>query len=147
MPALLLIMGLGSQMLLWEEDFCDQLAERGFWVIRFDNRDVGRSTILRGAHVPTRLELVLRDRRAAAYTLSDMADDILAGRAEGACVVQVAPSPDVIDVAPLGLRKDGASIYRPPGEARWVTAEQRGRSQPRSRASAAPASRSASSPE
>jgi pimeloyl-ACP methyl ester carboxylesterase len=75
MPALLLIMGLGSQMLLWQEDFCDELAERGFWVIRFDNRDVGRSTILRDAHVPTRLELVLRDPRAAAYTLSDMADD------------------------------------------------------------------------
>jgi conjugative relaxase-like TrwC/TraI family protein len=54
--------------------------------------------------------------------LSAMADDILAGRAEGAAVIQVAPSPDVIDVAPLGLRKDGASIYRPPGEARWVTA-------------------------
>jgi conjugative relaxase-like TrwC/TraI family protein len=54
--------------------------------------------------------------------LSAMADDILAGRAEGASVIQVAPSPDVIDVAPLGLRKDGASIYRPPGEARWVTA-------------------------
>jgi pimeloyl-ACP methyl ester carboxylesterase len=75
MPALLLIMGLGSQMLLWQEDFCDELAERGFWVIRFDNRDVGRSTILRDAHVPTRLELVLRDPRAAAYTLSDMAND------------------------------------------------------------------------
>ena len=75
MPALLLVMGLGSQMLLWQEDFCDQLAERGFWVIRFDNRDVGRSTILRDTHVPTRLELVLRDSRAAAYALSDMAND------------------------------------------------------------------------
>jgi pimeloyl-ACP methyl ester carboxylesterase len=75
MPALLLIMGLGSQMLLWEEDFCERLAERGFWVIRFDNRDVGRSTILRDAHVPTRLELVSRDPRGAAYTLSDMAND------------------------------------------------------------------------
>jgi pimeloyl-ACP methyl ester carboxylesterase len=75
MPALLLVMGLGSQMLLWQEDFCEQLAERGFWVIRFDNRDVGRSTILRDAHVPTRSELVRRDPRAAAYTLSDMAND------------------------------------------------------------------------
>jgi pimeloyl-ACP methyl ester carboxylesterase len=75
MPALLLIMGLGSQMLLWEDDFCEQLAERGFWVIRFDNRDVGRSTILREAHVPTRLELVRRDPRGAAYSLSDMAND------------------------------------------------------------------------
>jgi pimeloyl-ACP methyl ester carboxylesterase len=75
MPALLLIMGLGSQMLLWEEDFCELLAERGFWVIRFDNRDVGRSTILRDAHVPTRFELITRDPRGAAYTLSDMAND------------------------------------------------------------------------
>lgn len=74
-PALLLVMGLGSQMLLWREDFCELLAERGFWVIRFDNRDVGRSTILRDAHVPTRLELVLRDPRGAAYTPSDMAND------------------------------------------------------------------------
>jgi pimeloyl-ACP methyl ester carboxylesterase len=74
-PALLLIMGLGSQMLLWEDEFCEQLAERGFWVIRFDNRDVGRSTILRDAHVPTRWELVRRDPRGAAYTLSDMAND------------------------------------------------------------------------
>ena len=75
MPALLLVMGLGSQMLLWQEDFCEQLAERGFWVIRFDNRDVGRSTVLRDAHVPTRLELIRRDPRGAAYTLSDMAND------------------------------------------------------------------------
>ncbi|HEY3945765.1 MAG TPA: alpha/beta hydrolase [Solirubrobacteraceae bacterium] len=75
MPALLLVMGLGSQMLLWQEDFCEQLAERGFWVIRFDNRDVGRSTILRDTHVPTRLELIRRDPHGAAYTLSDMAND------------------------------------------------------------------------
>ena len=43
-PALLLIMGLGTQMVGWHEEFCGQLAERGFFVIRFDNRDVGRST-------------------------------------------------------------------------------------------------------
>lgn len=53
--------------------------------------------------------------------LSDMADDFLAGQAEGVTTIQVAPVPDVIDVAPLGLRKDGASIYRPPGETRYVT--------------------------
>lgn len=75
MPALLLIMGLGSQMVLWEDEFCNQLAGRGFWVIRFDNRDVGRSTILRDSHVPTRGQLLLRDPRGAAYTLEDMADD------------------------------------------------------------------------
>lgn len=74
-PALLLIMGLGSQMVLWEDEFCERLAERGFWVIRFDNRDVGRSTILRDAPVPTRAQLILRDPRGAAYKLEDLADD------------------------------------------------------------------------
>ena len=47
---LLLVMGLASQMILWDEEFCEQLAARGFWVIRFDNRDIGRSTRLRPAH-------------------------------------------------------------------------------------------------
>lgn len=55
--------------------------------------------------------------------LSGMADDVLAGRAEGVTVIQIAPVPDVIDVSRLGFRKDGASIYRPPGEARWVTSD------------------------
>src|SRR6266480_3089418 len=41
---LLLIMGLGAQMITWEDEFCRQLADRGFHVIRFDNRDVGLST-------------------------------------------------------------------------------------------------------
>ena len=43
-PPMLLVMGLASQMLLWEDEFCEQLAAQGFRVIRFDNRDVGRST-------------------------------------------------------------------------------------------------------
>ena len=43
-PPLLLVMGLGTQMLGWHEEFCEQLAERGFFVVRYDNRDVGRST-------------------------------------------------------------------------------------------------------
>jgi conjugative relaxase-like TrwC/TraI family protein len=54
--------------------------------------------------------------------LSDMTDDILGGRAEGVNVLQIAPVPDVVDVSRLGFRKDGTSIYRPPGEARYVTA-------------------------
>ena len=45
-PAVLLVMGLGTQMLGWHEDFCNDLAGRGFHVIRFDNRDIGRSTHL-----------------------------------------------------------------------------------------------------
>jgi pimeloyl-ACP methyl ester carboxylesterase len=74
-PALLLIMGLGTQMIAWRDDFCAGLADRGFFVVRFDNRDVGRSTRLDHLPVPTRGQLVRRDKRAASYTLEDMALD------------------------------------------------------------------------
>jgi pimeloyl-ACP methyl ester carboxylesterase len=74
-PPMLLVMGLGAQMILWDDEFCEALAERGFFVIRFDNRDVGRSTILRHAQIPSRTELLLRDPRAAAYSLDEMAGD------------------------------------------------------------------------
>src|SRR6266702_7270008 len=47
-PALLLIGGLGTQMISWDEEFCELLAGRGFWVIRFDNRDAGLSTWMDG---------------------------------------------------------------------------------------------------
>jgi pimeloyl-ACP methyl ester carboxylesterase len=70
----LLIMGLGTQMLAWQEDFCVELASRGFHVVRFDNRDVGRSTHLQGPP-PTISQLLRRSKRAARYTLADMADD------------------------------------------------------------------------
>jgi len=67
-------MGLGTQMVAWHEDFCRALAERGLHVVRFDNRDIGRSTHLQGPP-PTTRQLLLRSRRAARYTLADMADD------------------------------------------------------------------------
>jgi pimeloyl-ACP methyl ester carboxylesterase len=72
---LLLIMGLGTQMLGWDEELCVQLAERGFRVVRFDNRDIGHSTMLDGVGVPSRLSLFLGRRDGAAYLLSDMAAD------------------------------------------------------------------------
>ena len=75
-PALLLVMGLGTQMVAWPEDFCRQLAGRGYFVIRFDNRDVGRSTHMRG-RPPTLRQLLLRDKRAARYSLADMAADAI----------------------------------------------------------------------
>ncbi len=74
-PPILLVMGLASQMILWDDDFCEQLAGEGFWVIRFDNRDIGRSTIMRDAHVPTRWQLTVRDPKGASYTLDEMAAD------------------------------------------------------------------------
>src|SRR3954470_21078994 len=74
-PALLLVMGLATQMLGWREAFCAQLAQRGFYVVRYDNRDVGRSTRFSSHRPPTTAQLLRRDARAAAYTLADMADD------------------------------------------------------------------------
>ena len=74
-PALLLVMGLNSQMLLWEDEFCERLADRGFWVIRFDNRDCGRSTVLREAPIPKRWQLLARQPGCAVYSLDDMASD------------------------------------------------------------------------
>ena len=72
-PALL-IMGLGTQMLGWHEDFCQALADRGFYVVRFDNRDAGRSTHVQGAP-PTIPQLLRRSRAAAHYSLRDMTED------------------------------------------------------------------------
>jgi pimeloyl-ACP methyl ester carboxylesterase len=73
-PPVLLVMGLATQMIAWHEDFCTELAGRGFYVIRFDNRDIGRST-----HAdfppPSVSEMLRRRLRPEQYSLSDMADD------------------------------------------------------------------------
>ena len=74
-PALLLVIGLGTQMIGWDADFCSQLADRGFFVLRYDNRDVGRSTHLDYRPPPTTREILTRRHRNPAYTLGDMADD------------------------------------------------------------------------
>jgi pimeloyl-ACP methyl ester carboxylesterase len=73
-PTALLVMGLGTQMIAWHEDFCRELAARELHVVRFDNRDIGRSTHLAG-RPPTVPQLLRRSRAAAVYTLADMADD------------------------------------------------------------------------
>ena len=77
-PPLLLIMGLGTQMVAWQEDFCEQLADRGFWVIRYDNRDVGHSTRFDDTPPPNPGRLIARRMGELAYTLGDMADDAAA---------------------------------------------------------------------
>ena len=71
---IVLVMGLGTQMIHWEDGFCGLLAREGFRVIRFDNRDVGRSTRLDGAP-PGRLAMLSGLPMSLAYTLDDMADD------------------------------------------------------------------------
>jgi pimeloyl-ACP methyl ester carboxylesterase len=80
-PALLLIMGFTAQMVAWEEEFCQQLANRGHFVIRFDNRDCGLSTKLHG--VPSNSDAVIMaammetEMPPVPYTLSDMAADAM----------------------------------------------------------------------
>jgi pimeloyl-ACP methyl ester carboxylesterase len=74
---LLLVMGLATQMIAWDDEFCSLLADRGFRVIRFDNRDTGRSTKLRSAGVPSRIDMTIGRRSTAPYLLRDMARDTL----------------------------------------------------------------------
>jgi pimeloyl-ACP methyl ester carboxylesterase len=78
---LLLIMGLGAQMIHWDDDFCRQMAARGFRVIRFDNRDIGKSGKLTGGARLTPMELLklrfLKIPVAAPYKLYDMAQDVI----------------------------------------------------------------------
>lgn len=77
---LVLVMGIGAQMILWPDGFCDALAARGFRVIRFDNRDVRRSTRMDHLGVPpmgrTLLGSLVGMRVVAPYSLEDMADDV-----------------------------------------------------------------------
>jgi pimeloyl-ACP methyl ester carboxylesterase len=78
---LLLIMGLGLQMIAWDDAFCEALAARGFYVIRFDNRDVGLSTSFDAYGDPNPLRVFddLRRKRpvTAPYLLRDLADDAI----------------------------------------------------------------------
>ncbi|MHA1193627.1 MAG: alpha/beta fold hydrolase [Promethearchaeota archaeon] len=78
---LLLIAGLGSQLLAWSDEMCENLANRGFFVIRFDNRDVGLSTKFDDAGSPDFMEINTAYARGeipeVPYTLEDMADDAI----------------------------------------------------------------------
>jgi pimeloyl-ACP methyl ester carboxylesterase len=71
---LLLVMGLGAQMISWDEDFCSRLAGRGFHVIRYDNRDSGLSTKMESAGEPDLLAAFGGEPNPA-YQLDDLADD------------------------------------------------------------------------
>ena len=70
----LLVMGLGTQMIAWPDEFCEDLASRGFHVVRFDNRDAGASTHLKGVRAPHPAKVMARRARPP-YTVDDMADD------------------------------------------------------------------------
>ena len=72
---LVLIAGLATQMISWLEPFCELLASGGFFVIRFDNRDVGLSTWMESAGPPD-ISAAFRGEGHPAYQLDDMADDV-----------------------------------------------------------------------
>jgi pimeloyl-ACP methyl ester carboxylesterase len=122
-PLVLLIMGLGLDLLWWREDFCRELAGRGLRVVRFDNRDAGRSTPFRGPGV-TAWQL-LRRRPTPTYALGDMADDAAGLIAEldprGAHVVGVSLGALIAQEVAIrhpGLTRSLTSIMGRPGDGR-----------------------------
>jgi pimeloyl-ACP methyl ester carboxylesterase len=80
-PCILLIMGLGGQMIHWPDQFCETLIQQGFYVIRFDNRDIGLSSKTEVTHIQKNLlKMMIRFKiglknTPVTYTLEDMADD------------------------------------------------------------------------
>jgi pimeloyl-ACP methyl ester carboxylesterase len=131
---ILLIMGLATQMIAWHEDFCEELAERGFYVVRFDNRDIGRSTHF-DFRPPGLGQMLRRQVRPEQYTLSDMAEDTavlarelgiapahIVGASMGGMIGQMlaAEHPDVVRsltsiMSTTGSRRHGQpalSVYR-----------------------------------
>jgi pimeloyl-ACP methyl ester carboxylesterase len=73
-PPLLLVMGLGAQLIHWPDGFCRRLADRGFFVIRYDNRDAGLSSRMESGGVPDLMALV-QGKGDSPYRLGDMAAD------------------------------------------------------------------------
>ena len=78
-PALLLIIGLGSQLIHWQDEFCQQIADNGYYVIRYDNRDAGLSTKHDELAMPEIMEkigaLFSGQKVSTPYTIEDMAND------------------------------------------------------------------------
>ena len=78
-PPLLLIVGLACQLIHWDKALCEQLARRGHYVIRFDNRDTGLSTKLAEGGIPDIAQIIEAQMKGQEikppYTLEDMADD------------------------------------------------------------------------
>ena len=80
-PPLLLIMGLATQMIHWDDIFCQSLADQGFWVIRFDNRDIGKSAKMSGQKAAGVRALIANQwfnrPLTVPYLLRDMANDTI----------------------------------------------------------------------
>lgn len=134
-PAVLLIMGLGAQLLLWRTGFCEKLINQRLRVIRFDNRDVGLSTKLPGQHsgaplLPRMARSFIGLPSPAAYTLEDMADDAAAlldhleidrahvvGASMGGMIAQVFAAQHQVRTRTLGVifSSNNQPVLPPPG--------------------------------
>ena len=106
-PPLLLIMGLGGQLIAWDDDFVAALVAKGFYVVRYDNRDVGRSTWFDDAGTPDLLAALAGEAKPA-YLLADMADDA-AGLMDGLGIA----SAHVLGVSMGGMIAQSVAIQHP----------------------------------
>lgn len=114
-PPLLLVMGLGSQLVAWPDAFCELLAARGYHVVRYDNRDTGQSTHFAEAGMPDVAGFMRGDPVPAAYQIEDMADDA-AGLLDA---LGLAPA-HVLGVSMGGMIVQSLAI-RHPGHVRSMT--------------------------
>ncbi|HUS24597.1 MAG TPA: alpha/beta hydrolase [Candidatus Binatia bacterium] len=131
-PPFVLVMGLGAQMILWPDEFCAALADAGYRVIRFDNRDVGLSSKIEGVRHPKLAHVALASlvgvRLKVPYTLDDMARDTvglmdalglktahLAGVSMGGMIAQVVAAKWPQRVASLALIMTTTGNPRLPG--------------------------------
>jgi pimeloyl-ACP methyl ester carboxylesterase len=105
---LVLIMGLASQMVMWEDEFCKKLAEKDYYVIRLDNRDVGMSARLDNAGVPNVMALIEGKDVTIPYTLRDMADD-----AAGLLDTLKIPSAHIVGASMGGMIAQNLTIHYP----------------------------------
>ncbi len=111
-PPMLLVIGLGEQMIAWDEKFCSDLAAQGYWVIRYDNRDAGLSTKLDEAGIPNIPALVQAQMQGemieTPYLLGDMADD-----AVGLLDALGVESAHVVGISMGGMIVQEIAIHRP----------------------------------
>ena len=105
---MLLIMGLGAQMIRWDEAFCNAIAAQGHWVIRFDNRDAGLSTKFDETGVPNVMALIQGQSVEVPYKLNDMAKDAI-----GLLDTLGVKKADVVGVSMGGMIAQAMAIHYP----------------------------------